>query len=87
MEPTVEDLIKQAEELSKRAAEVIKHAPTHDPDYESAVHEVAIIGDLLKELRASPPLAKDKLKEKEVQLVKHEQTLKVLLDRLDVHSH
>ena len=84
---TEEFLIKQAEELIKNANEIIKHVPIHDRDYDSAVLEVAALGKTIKTLKTPPSLTGENLKKMEILLVKNEQTLKVLLDRLRAHSH
>ncbi len=84
---TAEILIKEAEELIKKTNEIIKQAPTHDRDYDSAKNEVVTLGETVKMLKTSPAPTGSDLKKAEIKLVKSEQTLKVLLDRLSAHSH
>src|SRR5699024_5506756 len=77
------EIIKQAEDIVKNANEVLKLADTFDWNYESAKHEIEVIGLLIQLVRAQPEGTD--LHNQEVQMVKHEQTLKVLLDRLSKH--
>lgn len=81
---TAEVLVQQANELIKRSQAAFKSVPSHDRDYEAAVHEVKVLEAFIKSLDGVTQ--SDVLLKAELQLVKHEQTLNVLLERLKIHS-
>ena len=77
---SVEELIKQAEDLITKTQSRLRQFSTDDKDVSAPQNEVSVIGQLVARLRANPKV--EDTKKVEQQLLRHVHILDIMLKRI-----